>query len=399
MNRIQDNRNLVKGKSKLSRLITPGVIMLLVILLGVIVFLFLPDRSDNLEGAANPQQVTTGQSTKSVGVLGNANHNIENASNKAPVNNKPNVSSETPASNEPNVRSETPASNKAPTNNEPNVSSETPASENNQLSAFDITKRLGQLPTSNEANYIQWMLANTTEKESYLISKWERAQISITRQDAVDPMIIEAFLRTPREFFHDAGSPSKAYANTIMPIGYGQTIPGPRTMFRMTQAINPQPNHKVLEIGTGSGYQSAILSELSNYVYTIEIVPQLAQKVDALYTKQLKNYPEYANIKRKNADGYYGWAEYAPFDRIIVTAGIDHIPPDLLKQLAPGGIMVIPVGPPSGMTVLKVSKEFQADGSVTFKREDIYHGQKTSFVPFTSEQGIHSTISDEIQNP
>jgi protein-L-isoaspartate(D-aspartate) O-methyltransferase len=158
----------------------------------------------------------------------------------------------------------------------------------------------------------------------------------------------------------------------------------------MTQTIDPQPNQRVLEIGTGSGYQSAVLSELSNYVYTIEIVPQLAQKDDALYTKLTKQYPEYANIKRKNADGYYGWAEYAPFDRIVVTAGIDHVPPDLLAQLAPGGIMVIPVGPPSGQTILKITKTVLADGSVTFTREDIYHGKKVVFVPFTAGQGIHS---------
>ncbi|MHB8753069.1 MAG: protein-L-isoaspartate O-methyltransferase family protein, partial [Aggregatilineales bacterium] len=102
-------------------------------------------------------------------------------------------------------------------------------------------------------------------------------------------------------------------------------------------------------------------------------------------TNLSQGYPEYANIIRKNADGYYGWPEYAPFDRIIVTAGIDHVPPDLLAQLALGGIMVIPVGPPSGETVLKISKEVQPDGSVTFVREDIYHGQKIRFVPFTGQ--------------
>ncbi len=258
----------------------------------------------------------------------------------------------------------------------------------NNLSTSDIANQSNGPPINSESAYIKWMLANTPEKQDYLLAKWRRSQAIITNKDMIDPRIIKAFLRTPREYFFKSDSPFNAYAKPAEPIGYGQTISGPHLVCRMTQAIDPQPNQKVLEIGTGSGYQSAILSELSNYVHTIEIVPQLAQKTDALYAKLLKNYPEYANIKRKNADGYYGWAQYAPFDRIIVTAGIDHIPPDLLKQLAPGGIMVIPVGPPSGQTVLKITKEVQADGSIIFKREDIYHGRKVKFVPFTAGQNM-----------
>ncbi|MDE2001803.1 MAG: protein-L-isoaspartate(D-aspartate) O-methyltransferase [Patescibacteria group bacterium] len=234
------------------------------------------------------------------------------------------------------------------------------------------------------------MLANSPETKEYLVAKWNRAQQIIANQDASDPRVIGAFLRTPREFFFAAGSASKAYAKPAVPIGYGQTISGPHLVSRMTQTIDPQPGQKVLEIGTGSGYQSAILSELSNHVYTIEIVPQLAKRTDANYTALSKNYPEYRNVNRKNADGYYGWAEYAPFDRIIVTAGIDHVPPELLSQLAPGGIMVIPVGPPSGQTILKITKTVLADGSVTFTREDIYHGKKVIFVPFTAAQGVHA---------
>ncbi len=249
--------------------------------------------------------------------------------------------------------------------------------------AFDITKRLGMPPINLESDYLKWMQANTAEDQNYLAAKWDRAQAILANGDATDPRIIQAFLMTPRELFFSASSPSQAYASAVWSIGYGQTISGPHLVCHMTQAIDPQPNQKVLEVGTGSGYQSAILSELSNYVYTIEIVPQLAEKVDARYTNLSKAYPEYANIKRKNADGYYGWPEYAPFDRIIVTAGIDHVPPELLAELAPGGIMVIPVGPPSGQTVLKITKDVQPDGSIIFVREDIYHGRKVIFVPFT----------------
>ena len=279
------------------------------------------------------------------------------------------------------------AQTQVPTENPPNETQiptlpPTPSGTSTGVPAFDITTRMG-LPIDNEPDYLAWMQANTPEDPNYLNDKWARAQVILKYHIATDPRVIEAFLLTPREDFFNAITPINAYASAVYSIGYGQTISGPHLVCHMTQAIDPQPNQKVLEIGTGSGYQSAILSELSNYVYSIEIVPQLAQKADALYTNLSKSYPEYANIMRKNADGYFGWPEYAPFDRIIVTAGIDHVPPDLLAQLAPGGIMVIPVGSPSGETVLKISKEVQPDGSITFVREDIYNGQKIKFVPFT----------------
>ena len=129
-----------------------------------------------------------------------------------------------------------------------------------------------------------------------------------------------------------------------MSIGYGQTISGPYIVCRMTNAINPQPDHKVLEIGTGSGYQSAFLAELSNFVYTIEIVEELAKETDTIYKELEGEYPQYKNIKRKVDDGYYGWEEYAPFDRIIVTCAPEDIPEKLVEQLREGGRMVIPVG-------------------------------------------------------
>src|SRR5262249_2817327 len=128
-----------------------------------------------------------------------------------------------------------------------------------KASAFDITSRTGQPPIDNQADYLAWMQANTPEDQSYLIAKWTRAQAILTAHDATDPRIIEAFLLTPRESFFNASSPAQAYASAVYPIGYGQTISGPHLVCHMTQAIDPQPNQKVLEIGTGSGYQSAIL--------------------------------------------------------------------------------------------------------------------------------------------
>lgn len=156
----------------------------------------------------------------------------------------------------------------------------------------------------------------------------------------------------------------------------------------MTSYLNLHPEQKVLEIGTGSGYQSALLSELCNHVYSIEIIDALARETDAIFKGLEPQYPEYRNIKRKVDDGYYGWPELAPFDRIIVTCAIDHVPPPLISQLVPDGIMIIPVGPPFGQTLLRIVKKVTPDGTVSFTREDVYHGEvKVIFVPFTTRNG------------
>jgi len=136
----------------------------------------------------------------------------------------------------------------------------------------------------------------------------------------------------------------------------------------------------------GSGYQSALLSFMTDQVYTIEIKSHLFDVSDAIYRRLEADYPSLRNVKRMNADGYYGWEQYAPFDRIIVTCGIDHIPPALLKQLKPDGIMVIPIGPMNGEQVIfKITKHVDADGAITTAREDIYGGKVVqAFVPFTA---------------
>jgi protein-L-isoaspartate(D-aspartate) O-methyltransferase len=156
----------------------------------------------------------------------------------------------------------------------------------------------------------------------------------------------------------------------------------------MTSTINPEKGEKVLEIGTGSGYQSAYLSHLTDKVYTIEIIKPLAERTRGIYDDLIKDgYTEFQAITSKNADGYYGWEEFAPFDKIIVTCGIDHVPPPLLQQLKTGGTMVIPVGPPGAQRVLKVVKSQGADGSITVARSDIYGGRIVPFVPFTKLEG------------
>ena len=152
--------------------------------------------------------------------------------------------------------------------------------------------------------------------------------------------ILTALKRVPRHKYVPLLQRPFAYENRPLPIGYGQTISQPYIVGLMTALLNPKKEHKVLEIGTGSGYQAAVLSSLVERVYTLEIVPELGLAARKRFT-QLKR----DNIIAKVGDGYYGWSEYAPFDAIIVTAAGDHIPSALIKQLKKGGVMVIPVGP------------------------------------------------------
>ena len=252
----------------------------------------------------------------------------------------------------------------------------------------DIASRNLHPPLTGRDAYLGWMSRYTLQPSTFLPARWECAQEIIALGQVRNTRVLEGFLLTPREEFCRA--PQRAYENAAMPIGYGQTIAGPYLVARMTDALNPLPDQRVLEVGTGSGYQSALLSELSSHVYSIEIVEALARETDQIYRRLWDKFPEYRNVKRKIDDGYYGWAEYAPFDRIIVTCGIDHIPPELLRELAPEGIMVIPVGPPSGQTILRIIKHVATDGSVRLEREDIYHGGTIIFVPFTSRNGLHS---------
>jgi protein-L-isoaspartate(D-aspartate) O-methyltransferase len=243
-------------------------------------------------------------------------------------------------------------------------------------------------PTSSRADFIAWGVNIRGEDATFLGERWDRFEVLIANRDIRNDANKRAFLLTPREAFVLKPNLPRAYDNAFLDIGYGVTISGPHLVGRMTSSIDVKPGEKVLEIGTGSGYQSAYLSNLTDKVWTIEIIKPLAERTRATYDALIaRGYSEYASITTKNADGYYGWEEAAPFDKIIVTCGIDHIPPPLLKQLAPAGIMVIPVGPPGAQHVLKVSREQAADGTVTVARSDIYNGRIVPFVPFMKLEG------------
>ena len=193
--------------------------------------------------------------------------------------------------------------------------------------------------------------------------RFDRFRELIAHHDVWDEADMRAFLLTPREEFVTAENLDRAYEWHHLNIGFGVTITGPHTVARMTNTLEIRRGDKVLEIGTGSGYQSAYLSNLTPNVWSIEIIPALARRTRALYDALIaRGYSEYRAIRTRNADGYYGWEEAQPFDKIIVTCGIDHIPPPLLQQLTSDGIMVIPVGPPGAQHVLKAVKRRSPDG-------------------------------------
>ena len=253
--------------------------------------------------------------------------------------------------------------------------------------AFNLAD-LPNPPIDSKAKFVAFMVEKRHEDPKMVAWRFDRAQAMIENKDVWREKELKAYLLTPREEFVLARNRARAYDHAFLDIGYGVTISGPHLVGRMTSTIDVKPGERVLEIGTGSGYQSAILSHLTDQVYTIEIIDPLGKRSAANYLRLVAaGYPEFANIHTKIADGYYGWTEAAPFDKIIVTAGIDHIPPPLLQQLKPGGIMVIPIGPPGRQHVLEVKKVADAQGNVTITRRDIYNGKIVNFVPFTKAGG------------
>ncbi len=156
-----------------------------------------------------------------------------------------------------------------------------------------------------------------------------------------DRRVMDVMGLVPRHEFVPARKKPFAYENRPLPIGYGQTISQPYIVALMTDLLKTEPGDVVLEVGTGSGYQAAVLSKLVREVYTIEIIPELAGEAAQRLSRL-----GYKNVQGRMADGYYGWEEHGPFDGIIVTAVAGRIPPPLIRQLKPGGRMIIPVGSP-----------------------------------------------------
>lgn len=196
----------------------------------------------------------------------------------------------------------------------------------------------------------------------------------------LDSRVMAAIAAVPREQFVPDEFADCAYHNGPLAIGYGQTVSQPYIVALMTDLLAPAPGDVVLEIGTGSGYQAAVLSRLVKEVYSLEIIPELAEAA----ARRLRNLG-YLNVTVRAADGYEGWAEHAPYDGIIVTAAAGHVPEPLLAQLRPGGRLVIPVGPPHANQSLELITK-ATDGAVA--RRGIL---PVVFVPFTGRWGRPQT--------
>lgn len=191
-----------------------------------------------------------------------------------------------------------------------------------------------------------------------------------------DARVLEAMRKVPRHLFVDPMVGWKAYDDSPLSIGEGQTISQPYMVAIMTAALSLQGNERVLEIGTGSGYQTAVLAELAARVYSIERIPALAERAEKILARL-----KYENVSVRIADGTMGWPEESPFDAIVVTAGAPHVPPPLLEQLQIGGRLVIPVGPSHAQTLRRV-----------IKREDGVEEEESVgcvFVKLIGEHGWH----------
>ena len=192
------------------------------------------------------------------------------------------------------------------------------------------------------------------------------------RDPVRDKRVLAAMRACLRHLFVKSGDISRAYGDYPLPIGYGQTISQPYIVALMTEMLDVRPEHRVLEVGTGSGYQAAILSHLVKDVYSVEIVKALGQKAAV----RLKNL-DYGNIHVKIADGYYGWKANAPYDRIIVTCASTLVPPPLLQQLKPGGKVCIPVGAQYTVQHLTMVEKSES-GKITMRKR-----LPVRFVPLT----------------
>ena len=209
-----------------------------------------------------------------------------------------------------------------------------------------------------------------------VIKRHSQGDKSFFEGGKMDPKVTKVMSEIPRHLFVPEDLKRYAYQDRPLPIGYGQTISQPYIVAFMTDLLNIKDSDKVLEIGTGSGYQAAILSPLAKEVYTIEIIPSLGKEAKKRFKKA-----ELTNISSKISDGYYGWKEKAPFDAIIVTAAAGHVPPPLIKQLKIGGRMVIPVGNPFSIQFLMIVEKT--------KKGEIKTTQvlPVRFVPFTGKMG------------
>ncbi|MDZ7692556.1 MAG: protein-L-isoaspartate(D-aspartate) O-methyltransferase [Balneolaceae bacterium] len=222
-------------------------------------------------------------------------------------------------------------------------------------------------PASDTVESREALFSERQEERNNLVQKIKKQGIDSQR-------VLDAMREVPRHHFIPKNYRGQAYANSPQPIGFSQTISQPFIVAYMTQLLNVAPGDKILEVGTGSGYQAAVLAELTEEVYTIEIIEELGKRAQEIFDKL-----GYSSIHTQIGDGYKGWPTYAPFDGIIITAAADEIPDPLLNQLKTGGVLIMPYSVTSNLqSLIRVTKT--ADGEIT--KEEIL---PVRFVPMTGE--------------
>jgi len=209
--------------------------------------------------------------------------------------------------------------------------------------------------------------------DQYAEAREKMVRQQIEARGIADKKVLSAMRKVPRHLFVPPENRSRAYEDYPLPIGYGQTISQPYIVALMTELLNLKKGARVLEVGSGSGYQAAILTEIVDEVYTVEIIAPLASRAEKALREQ-----GYRNIHVAHRDGYYGWKEHAPYDAIIVTAAAEFIPPPLISQLKIGGLMCIPVGPPFSVQELFLVKKKKSEKEIETKVIT-----QVAFVPLT----------------
>jgi len=235
--------------------------------------------------------------------------------------------------------------------------------------------------------FLAWvpLLSGQTREETERVRR-QMVSNFIEKEGVRNPRVLEAMRSVPRHEFVPLALRPKAYADAAWPIGYQQTISPPFIVAYMTEVLDPQPSDRVLEIGTGSGYQAAVLSMMARSVYSIDIIQPLGRTAE----KRLKRLG-YNNVKTKIGDGYLGWPEYAPFDKIIVTCSPENVPQPLINQLKEGGRMVIPLGERYHQDFYLFEKQ---EGKIVRRRL-----MPTLFVPMTGRSEIERALKPDPLNP
>lgn len=227
--------------------------------------------------------------------------------------------------------------------------------------------------------FLQWLLVPTAlvaagGDHSFRLQRLQMVEQQLVRRDITEEKVLQAMRTVHRHHFVPEEQRAYSYQDTPLPIGYDQTISQPYIVAFMTQALDVEPDHRVFELGTGSGYQAAVLAELVDEVYTVEIVPQLARRAEAILDSL-----DYDNVHVRAGDGWMGWPEAAPFDRMLLTAAAPEIPDQLIEQLRPGGRIVLPLGEAGAVQDLVLLQK-REDGEL-IRRELL----SVRFVPVTGD--------------